>query len=57
MMTNLKLYKKQKRHLRHFLYKKFNLYTRKMSLKSLKYFYKSFNEIQAVLDNINGIKK
>ena len=56
-MTNLKLYKKQKRHLRHFLYKKFNLYTRKMSLKSLKYFYKSFNEIQAVLDNINGIKK
>lgn len=35
-------YKTEKRKLRHFLASTFNLYTRKMSLKNLKFFYQEF---------------
>lgn len=47
-------YKKEKRQLRHFLESTFNLWTRKMSLKKLKFFYKEFLYIQKYLNGINS---
>lgn len=44
-------YKKKKRQLRHYLESTFNLWTRKMSLKKLKFFYKEFQYIQENIDN------
>ena len=47
-------YKKEKRKLRHFLASTFNLYTRKMSLKNLKFFYKEFLYINEYINRINN---
>lgn len=49
-------YKKEKRRLRHFLASTFNLWTRKMSLKKLKFFIKEFLYIQEELDKINSLQ-
>lgn len=45
--------KKKKRQLRHYLASTFNLYTRKMSLKKLKFFYQEFQFIQEYINHIN----
>lgn len=42
-------YKKEKRQLRHFLASTFNLWTRKMSFKKLKFFYQELVYIQKYL--------
>lgn len=50
----MKKYKKKKRQLRHFLSTTFNLWTRGMSLKKLKFFYKEFQYIQEHIERINN---
>jgi hypothetical protein len=47
-------YKKKKRRLRHFLESTFNLWTRGMTLKELKFFYKEFQYIQEHIDRVNN---
>lgn len=50
-------YKKKKRQLRHYLASNFNLWTRKMSLKNLKFFYKEFLYINEYINRINNTNK
>lgn len=50
-------YKKKKRQLRHYLASNFNLWTRKMSLKNLKFFYQEFLFINEYINRINNTNK